>query len=284
MEHAYSGVTTSRERNDIPAQRISQVFERARQEGRGVLIPYFMCGFPAAEESVALIQAAAESGADIIELGIPFSDPLADGATVQYAGQQALEQGMTVRGCMEVARQVAAQSDTPLLFMGYYNPILMYGLERFCRDARDHGINGLIVPDLPPEEAEPLLEAAMSQGLAIIFLVPPTTPGERIEAVVKLTRRQAGGFIYCVSLSGVTGSRDQLPAHLHDFVKRVREYSEDLPLAVGFGLSTPEHIAAVTQLVEAAVVGSALVNLIDRTEEQARVAAVRQYVQSLAQR
>src|SRR5689334_13540021 len=126
---------------DQPATRITQAFERAKQEGRGVLIPYFMCGYPSAAQSVEIILAAAEGGADIIELGIPFSDPLADGATIQHAGHLALERGMTVKLSMEVARQVAAKTDVPLLFMGYYNPILAYGLERFCADAREHGLS-----------------------------------------------------------------------------------------------------------------------------------------------
>ncbi len=270
----------------IPAQRIVRVFERAHDEGRGVLIPYFMSGYPTAEQSVKIVRAAAEGGADIIELGMPFSDPLADGATIQHAGQIALERGMTIRGCMEVARQIAEQVDVPLILMGYYNPILAYGLKRFCETARESGVSGLIVPDLPPEEALPLREAAMEQGLTLIFLIPPTTPDERIARIVELTASGAGGFIYCVSLSGVTGSRDKLPSQLHSFIERVRSYTrgKNIPLAVGFGLSTPEHVATVTRYVEGAVVGSALVNLIDRYKEDEQVEAVRQYIQSLAQR
>src|SRR4051812_7939295 len=193
--------TTSRVIN-APAKRITQAFARAREEGRGVLIPYFMCGYPSAEQSVSIIVAAAEGGADLIELGMPFSDPLADGATIQHAGQIALEQGMTVKGCMEIARRVSAQTTVPLIFMGYYNPILAYGVERFCQDASTHGVSGLIIPDLPPEEAEPLQQAAKQNGLALIFLIPPTTPEERMEQIVELVASGTGGFIYCVSLSG----------------------------------------------------------------------------------
>jgi tryptophan synthase alpha chain len=187
---------------------------------------------------------------------------------------------------MEVARQIAEQVDVPLILMGYYNPILAYGLKRFCETARESGVSGLIVPDLPPEEALPLREAAMEQGLTLIFLIPPTTPDERIARIVELTASGAGGFIYCVSLSGVTGSRDKLPSQLHSFIERVRSYTrgKNIPLAVGFGLSTPEHVATVTRYVEGAVVGSALVNLIDRYKEDEQVEAVRQYIQSLAQR
>jgi tryptophan synthase alpha chain len=277
--------TTSRVVN-APATRISQAFARAREEGRGVLIPYFMCGYPSAEQSTRVIVAAAEGGADIIELGIPFSDPLADGATIQHAGQIALEQGMTVKGCMEVARQVSAQTTVPLIFMGYYNPILAYGIERFCQDASTHGVSGLIIPDLPPEEAEPLQQAAKQNGLALIFLIPPTTPEERIEQIVELVASGTGGFIYCVSLSGVTGERKELPPHLHEFIQRIRSHTQkyQIPLAVGFGLSTPQHIATVTSFADGAVVGSALVRLIDRSDEKKQVDAVRQYIQSLSQK
>src|SRR5229473_4722463 len=155
--------------NTTPALKISQAFTRAKREGRGALMPYFMCGFPSAAQSVALALAAIEGGADIIELGMPFSDPLADGATIQHAGQIALEGGMTIHGCMEIARLVSARSNTPLILMGYYNPVLAYGIESFCRTAAASGDCGLIITDLPPEEATLLQQAAQEQGLAVIF-------------------------------------------------------------------------------------------------------------------
>jgi tryptophan synthase alpha chain len=270
----------------VPAQRITHAFKQARNEGRGVIIPYFMCGYPTARQSVELVLAAAEGGAGIIELGMPFSDPLADGATVQHAGHVALERGMSIGGCMEVARQVSARSDVPLLLMGYYNPVLAYGLERFCRDAASNGVCGLIIPDLPPEEAGPLQSAAYQHGLSLVFLVPPTTPDERIATVVRLTAEGPGSFIYCVSLSGVTGSRTSLPPHLKGFIERMRGYTKEhgIPLAVGFGLSTSEHIAEVTSYADGAVIGSALVNLIDRHEESAQAEAVKEYIRSLVPR
>jgi tryptophan synthase alpha chain len=271
---------------DQPATRITQAFEQARKEGRGVLIPYLMCGYPSAAQSVKLVLAAATGGADIIELGLPFSDPLADGVTIQHAGQIALEHGMTIKGCMEVASQVAACTTVPLLFMGYYNPIMAYGSDRFCADARACGICGLIIPDLPPEEATSLREATQRNGLALIFLIPPTTPDERIAKIVESVASGPGSFIYCVSLSGVTGSRKELPPDLRSFIARVRRYTNDreLPIAVGFGLSTPEHIAEVTGYADGAVVGSAVVNLVDRHEEGEQAEAVRQYIQSLCQK
>src|SRR6266581_4575557 len=143
---------------DQPATRITHAFERAKEEGRGVLIPYFMCGYPSGEQSTKLVVAAAQAGADIIELGMPFSDPLADGATIQRAGHIALQRGMSINGCMEIAAQVSAQSDVPLILMGYYNPVLAFGIERFCATARASGVCGLIIPDLSVEEAGPLEE------------------------------------------------------------------------------------------------------------------------------
>src|SRR6266702_1183093 len=173
----------------IPATKISDAFARAKREGRGVLIPYFMCGYPTAARSIELVLAAAAGGAGIIELGMPFSDPLADGATIQHTGHVALERGMTTSGCMEIARKVSAACDVPLLLMGSYNPVLAYGLDRFCQAAAANGVCGLIIPDLPPEEATPLQQAADWYGLALIFLVPPTTTGERIAQIVKIATK-----------------------------------------------------------------------------------------------
>ncbi|GAC1621835.1 MAG: tryptophan synthase subunit alpha [Ktedonobacteraceae bacterium] len=269
-----------------PAARITRVFEQAQHEGRGVLIPYFMCGYPSASQSIDLVLAAAAGGADIIELGMPFSDPLADGATIQHAGQVALERGMTIKGCLEAARKIAAQCNVPLLLMGYYNPVMAYGLERFCQEAAASGVCGFIIPDLPPEEAAPLQQTAYRYGLALIFMVPPTTSDDRIAQIAKVAAGGPGGFLYCVSLSGVTGSRAALPPHMRSFIARVRGYTKEygLPLAVGFGLSTPEHIAEITSYAEGAVVGSALVNLIDRQEECHLLEAVKNYIKSLKKR
>ena len=270
-------------RNNLPASKITRAFEQARREGRGVLIPYFMCGYPTAEQSARLVMAAIEGGADIVELGMPFSDPLADGATIQHAGHIALEGGMTMQGCLEIAGQVAAQSDIPLILMGYFNPLLAFGLERFCQLAARNGVCGLIIPDLPPEEAGPLQQAAHPHGLSLIFLVPPTTPDERIAHIAGIAAGEPGGFLYCVSLSGVTGARAELPPHLHAFIARVYGYTKDqhLPIAVGFGLSTSQHIAEVTSYADGAVVGSALVRLIDQHPQEEQVEAVRRYIVEL---
>jgi tryptophan synthase alpha chain len=268
-----------------PALRISEAFARAQRDKRGVLAPYFMCGYPSAQQSAAVVVAAAKAGADIIELGMPFSDPLADGPVIQHAGHIALERGMSVRGCMEVAREIAAQSSVPLILMGYYNPLLAYGIERFCRDAANSGVCGLIIPDLSLEEAELLQQAALQAGLALIFLIPPTTPSERMSLITQQAARIPGSFIYCVSLSGVTGTRGELPAHLPTFLNKVRGYTKEygLPIVVGFGLSKPEHIATVVQLAEGAAVGSALVKLLDEHAESEQVQAVQDYIRALCQ-
>ncbi len=285
METTHDTIRANRDTTS-PAAEITRAFTQARDEGRGALIPYFMCGYPSAERSVEIILAAAQGGADIIELGMPFSDPLADGATIQHAGHVALERGMTIRGCMEVAHQVSAKTSTPLLLMGYYNPVMAYGLARFCADAKANGVNGLIIPDLPMEEATPLLNEAQKNGLALIFLIPPTTPDDRIAKIAELTASEQGGFIYCVSLSGVTGSRTSLPSHLQSFITRVKGYTKEkaIPIAVGFGLSTPDHIAEVTSYADGAAVGSALVHLIDQHQDGTEAEAVRQYIQSLRQK
>src|SRR5258708_5292135 len=205
-----------------PATRITRAFEQARQVGRGVLIPYFMCGYPSAEQSIELVLAAIQGGADIIELGMPFSDPLADGATIQHAGQIALEGGMTIHGCMEIARLVSARSNTPLILMGYYNPVLAYGIERFCRTAAASGVCGLIIPDLPPESPTPFHQPAPDQGLAVIFLVPPATPGERIARIVEISASGPGNFIYCVALSEQNEESERVEA-VKRYIQEVRQ-------------------------------------------------------------
>lgn len=285
MQPTNEGVIQHAPTEILPASKITQAFERAKRAGRGALIPYVMCGYPSAQRSVELALAVAQGGGDIIELGMPFSDPLADGVTVQHAGHVALEQGMTINGCMEIARQVSTQSGVPLIFMGYYNPVMAYGIERFCQTAARNGVCGLIIPDLPPEEATLLRQATEACGLSLIFLVPPTTPDERIALIAKIAASGTGTFIYCVSLSGVTGAQATLPPHLRSFIQRVRGYTKEqhIPLVVGFGLSTPEHIAEVTSYADGAAVGSALINLVDECAEGEQVEAAKRYIQSLRQ-
>ncbi len=251
---------------------IAAAFARARAEGRVALVPYVMAGYPDEATSEALAVALGEAGADVIELGVAFSDPLADGATIQHASQRALENGMTLGKALRLAARVHARIPTPLVLMGYYNPLYAYGLARFCAEAAQSGVSGLIVPDLPPEEAEPLRSAAAARDIELIFLVTPTSPDARIAQVAEAAGKTGGGFIYCVSLSGVTGARADLPEELPAFLARVRA-ATSLPLAVGFGVSRPEHVARIGAMADGAVVASALLNAVDAASPGERVAA-----------
>ena len=259
---------TSRTQIDHP---IAAAFARAREAGRTALLPYVMAGYPDEATSEALAVALGEAGADLLELGVPFSDPMADGATIQAASHHALAGGMTPEGALALAGRIHERIATPLVLMTYYNPIFSLGIETFCERAAQAGIVGLIVPDLPPEESEPLQSAARQRGIALIYLVTPTSPDERLVQVAEAAK-DSGGFLYCVSLSGTTGARDRLPEHLAAFLVRVRGHS-DLPLAVGFGVSRPEHVTEIGTMAEGAVVASALLNAVDASAEGERVRA-----------
>ncbi len=260
--------------------RIETAFQQLKAAGHTGLIAYVTVGFPTLAETAGLVQAALAGGATIIELGVPFSDPLADGATHQRAMGVALEQGVSMKDCLEVAAALRKDGvSAPLLLMGYYNTWLSYGLERWCADAATAGIDGAIVVDLPPEEATKLHEFAHAKGLDMVFLLAPTSTDDRIEEVGK----HAGGFVYCVSLTGVTGARAALPDYLPEFLARVRRHTT-LPLAVGFGISQRDHVQSVGRVAEAAVVGSALTTVIEQAQPGERTAAVRAFVAELTGR
>lgn len=249
------------------AGRIVAAFGRARAENRAALIPYLTLGYPTPEMSLALAEAAVAGGADLLELGVPFSDPLADGPVIQRATHMALGQGITVARCLEMARSLRQREImVPLIFMGYYNPILSYGEEAFCRACYEVHVDGLIVPDLPPEEGQGLEKACQAYGLALIYLLAPTSTPERI----RLVTERSGGFVYLVSVAGITGPRERLPSDLDAFVRRVRAVT-DKPLAVGFGISTPEQAAQVAALADGVVVGSALVRLAEEADGREKV-------------
>jgi tryptophan synthase alpha chain len=255
--------------------RIPAMFERLRAEGRTGLIAYVTAGFPSPEATVPIVRSLIDGGADAVELGLPFSDPLADGATVQRATFAALEQGTTPRTVLDIARTLRGQGvEAPLLVMGYVNPLEAYGLDRFVADAAAAGIDGFICVDLPPEEAEPMHAACRANDLDLIFLLAPTSTDERVARVADL----ASGFIYCVSVTGTTGAREGVSEELPEFIARVRRHT-DLPLAVGFGISRPEHVAQIGQLCEAAVIGSAIIDTIERAEPGLEAASVRAYVE-----
>ncbi len=249
---------------------IENLFAMLRQTGRKALMPYVTMGYPTLESALDIVPALAEAGADLVELGVPFSDPLADGATIQAAAQHALENGMSLALCLEQAAALRVCGVTiPFVLMGYYNPIVQFGIERFAARAAEVGIDGLIVPDLPPEESDALYAAALAHGLDFIFLLAPTSDAMRVQTVAA----QSTGFVYLVSLVGVTGARATLPPDLADFVARVRAVTEK-PLAVGFGIGTPEQAAQVAQVADGVIVGSALVKAVGAAERPAEAARV----------
>jgi tryptophan synthase alpha chain len=256
--------------------RIAERLAERRASGRLALVPYITAGYPDVETTVDLAVALADAGADLLELGVPFSDPLADGVTIQRASFAALEAGVTLRTCLEVATRIRARRPIPLLFMGYYNPFLRYGLDAFAEDSARAGLDGLIVPDLPPEEAGELQSALATRGLDLIYLLAPTSTDERIGLVA----RGATGFVYCASLAGVTGARSKLSAELPAFLERVRRQT-DLPICVGFGISRPEHVAALVGMADGAIVGSALVALVERLAPEERVTGAASYIAEL---
>jgi len=243
--------------------RIAALFEKLRQEKRTALMPYLCMGYPERDSALDLVPALVRGGADLIELGVPYSDPLADGATIQAASQRALENGMSLARCLEQVAALragtphAAGIDVPLLLMGYYNPLLQMGLDAFVERAHAAGVDGLIVPDLPPEEADELQEALRAREIDLVYLLAPTSDEPRIHQVAA----RGSGFLYLVSLVGVTGARDRLPPELEAFIARVRAASE-LPLAVGFGIGTPAQARRVAAAADGVIVGSALIRAI----------------------
>ena len=260
---------------------IRTAFARAQAEGRAAFIPYLMAGYPDEATCLDLARALAEAGADIIELGVPFSDPLADGATIQHASQQVLAQGMTLHKCLTLAQAIANATHVPLVLMGYYNPFLRMGLAAAFQQAAHVGVAGVIIPDLPAEEAAPLIAAATPYGISPIFLVTPTSPAVRITQVAEAARAADSGFVYVVSLSGVTGARAALAQDLPAFLARVRGATGDIPLAVGFGIAQPEHAAALGRLADGIVVASALIDAYDRAPTDDGVAAVQMLARQL---
>jgi tryptophan synthase alpha chain len=235
--------------------RIASVFAQAKHT---VLIPYITVGYPTVETTLKAVPFFASAGCDIIELGIPFSDPLADGATIQRASYEALGQGITPRICFEVAQALRREVEIPLVFMTYYNPVFKFGLEQFCSKCAEVGIDGLIIPDLPPEEGKELEKSTKRHGLDLIYLLSPASTEERI----RLVTSRSSGFIYLVSLTGVTGARDKLPEELESFVARVRKRTKK-PLCVGFGISTPEQARRVARVADGVIVGSRIIQLLD---------------------
>lgn len=235
------------------AERIAAAFQRAKDDGRAALMPYMMAGYPDRETSIAVAEAYADRGADLVELGVPYSDPLADGPTIHAAGTAALEAGATLGTALEICELISER--LPVVFMVYSNMVLAHGgAEAFAQRALEAGAAGAIVPDLPLEEAEPVREAFAATGLALVPLVAPTTPAERRARICAA----AQGFVYVVSTVGTTGERDQLPPELSELVVATKA-DADVPVAVGFGIGTPEQAAQVGEVADGVIVGSRLV-------------------------
>ncbi len=237
--------------------RIAQAFTRARQEKRAAFVAYLCAGDPDFNSSLAACRAVIDAGADVLELGVPFSDPLADGLTNQLAAQRALEGGMNAARVFELVRQIREKSQVPLVFYTYYNLVFSNGVDNYVRAAKEAGVDGMLTLDLPPEEAGEVLEACRKYGVKTVFIVAPTTPPERLEKICAA----ATGFIYYVSREGVTGVRDQMAVNIPEAVTRIRQHTA-LPVVVGFGISTPAQVKEVARASDGVVVGSALVNVI----------------------
>jgi len=235
-------------------------------KNKPIFMPYFPLGYPDLDTSIDVIEALANNGADLIEVGLSFSDPLADGPVIQHATQIALEKGITVKKSLEAVKELRQRGvDIPLILMGYYNPMLAYGLEKFVRDAAEAGADGFIVPDLPMEEAEEFMSVVGADGrppLPLIQMLAPTSSPERMESIA----RNAKGFIYLVSVTGITGERKTIAEGLSDLIANVRKHT-DIPVCVGFGISTPEQAREVGKMADGVIVGTACVRTIGGSEK-----------------
>jgi tryptophan synthase alpha chain len=264
--------------------RIDRRFAALKKEGRAALVAYLTAGDPDAETSLAIVKALPGAGADLIELGMPFTDPMADGPAVQAAGLRALNAGATMVKTLSLVRAFRNGDDaTPIVLMGYYNPIYIYGVEKFLADAKSSGVDGLIIVDLPPEEDEELCLPALKAGLNFIRLATPTTDDKRLAAVLKNT----SGFVYYVSITGITGAATPEPSKVAEAVTRIKRHTQ-LPVAVGFGVKTAEHARAIAEGADGVVVGSVLVEAVRKSLDEpgkstpATVTAVTDLVKQLA--
>ncbi len=243
--------------------RIAAMFERLKQEHRKALITYITAGDPTPEHTAGLVRALERGGADLIELGVPFSDPIADGPVIQRAGERALRAGTNLRRVLEIAREIRAGSEIPLLLFTYLNPVLRYGLERLATDAKSAGIDGVLLTDVSVEEAGEFTRTMQAAGLDTVFLAAPTSSPRRL----KLIAEYSSGFVYLVSRLGVTGEQQSVSAAVAPLIEAMRTFTK-LPLAVGFGVSRPEHVAELGRQAEGVVVGSALMSLIEKNPSE----------------
>ena len=261
-------------------ERMARAFAEAREAGRYPVVPFIPAGWPEIDATVEIVEAAVAGGAAIVEIGLPFSDPMGDGVTNQRAYEQAIANGANTETVFDAVRQLRARGvSVPLVVMGYFNPLLAYGISRFVQTAVEAGVDGLITVDLPPQEAGELERAAREAGLHMIYLLAPTSTEDRI----RLVAEHGSGFIYCVGVVGITGARSVVSDELPEYIARVRALT-DLPLAVGFGISSREHVRQVNEYADAAVVGSAFVQLVGETPREERPAKVRAYLEEITGR
>lgn len=256
-------------------QRIGRAFAVARAQSRVAVVAYVTVGYPDRAATAGLLRAALDGGADLIELGVPFSDPMADGATIQRANETALRHGVTLADCIAEGASLVRDRDAVVLLMGYLNPFLHYG-PGLAADLRRAGIAGVIVPDLPAEESAELDSTFDPAGLARIDMYAPTTPDERLSRLLPSAR----GFVYCVSLTGVTGARSELPADVGTYIERVRARTS-LPIVLGFGIATADHVRALAGMVDGVVVASAAIDIIGRAAPADRERSLRDFIRSL---
>ena len=257
--------------------RISKRFAELRDAGELGIVAYITAGDPTLDATLRHVLGLAEAGADVIELGVPFSDPLADGPTIQRASERALKSGTTLRGVLDLVRRIRQSSQVPLVLFSYFNPILQFGLEKFAAAAAESGADGVLVTDLTPEESEDYRRILKARGLDTIFLAAPTSTDERLQKIAVCS----SGFLYLISRTGVTGAKDALPDDLPALLRRAHRFTQ-LPIAVGFGISLPGHVSVLGGLADAAVVGSALVSEIAKaTSVDAACAALRDRVHAL---
>lgn len=242
--------------------KIEEVFKDLRVKGRKAFIPYIMAGDPDLAKTEEVILFFEEVGADIVELGIPFTDPLADGPTIQRASERALKKGITLKKVLEFVKRIRRSIKIPIVLMTYYNPIFKYGEERFVKETVQYGVNGIIVPDLPPDEATDLIRFSKREGLDTVFLLAPTSTEDRVKTVA----RTSSGFIYYVSITGITGSRLQIDESLGESIKKIRKIT-DKPVCVGFGVSNPEEASRVSEIADGVIIGSAIVKMLNESPE-----------------
>ena len=262
------------------SKRLREVFQSAKHEGRALFIPYVTGGYPLREDTVPILLAMEAGGADVIEIGVPFSDPLADGATIQHANHIAVANGITLHDCFGFVREARAQGlKAPVLFMGYYNPVLALGEARTAMECAASGGDGFIIVDLPPEEAGTFVAACRANEMSFVPLVAPTTNENRVAKLAEV----ADAFIYCVSVTGTTGRGNVSPEALPVFLARVRRHTE-LPLVVGFGITTREHVIAIGAMAEGVAVGSAVIAVLDNAAPGQAAADARAFVEKMTGR